>query len=84
MTGLGINIMHERKKKRLWLSQEKYIEKFLDMFNMKDSKGIATSLGSHFKLSIDICPHHDKENEEMRNNPYALVVGSSMYAMVCT
>jgi hypothetical protein len=31
---LGMKISHDRKKGKLWLSQESYIEKVLDMFNM--------------------------------------------------
>ena len=34
---LGMRIIHDRKNKRLWLSQERYIEKVLNRFNMKDS-----------------------------------------------
>ena len=52
------------------------------MFNMKDSELVGTFLTSHIKLSVDLCPYDDKE--EMSKIPYALVVGSLMYAMVCT
>ena len=45
---LGMQIMRDRKNKRLWLSQEKYIKKVLDMFNMKDAKPIGTPLAAHF------------------------------------
>eukprot|EP00253_Pinus_taeda_P005136 PITA_05136 len=73
-----------RKKKRLWLSQEKYIKKVLDRFNMKDAKPVGTPLAAHFKLSTELCPSDDKEKEEMSKIPYASIVGSLMYAMVCT
>lgn len=56
----------------------------LDKFNMKNTKMVGTPLASHFKLSTDLCPCDDKEKEEMRNTPYALAIGSLMYAMVCT
>lgn len=81
---LGMRIMHDRKKKKLWLSQEKYIEKVLDRFNMKSAKPVSTPLATHFKLSIDLCPCEDKEKEEMSKIPYASIVGNLMYAMVCT
>ena len=51
---------------------------------MKDSKLVGTSLASHFKLSVDLCPCNDKEKEEMSKVPYASAIGSLMYAMVCT
>ena len=81
---LGMRIIRDRKKKRLWLSQEKYIEKVLNRFNMKDAKSVSTPLAAHFKLSADLCPCDDKEKEEMSKIPYASAVGSLMYAMVCT
>jgi len=81
---LGMQIMRDRKNKRLWLSQEKYIKKVLHRFNMKDAKPVGTPLATHFKLSTELCPNNDKEKDEMRKIPYASAVGSLMYAMVCT
>lgn len=66
------------------LSQEKYIKKLLDRFNMKDFKPVVTPLAAHFKLSIELCLSDDKEKEEMSMIPYASAVGSLMYAKVCT
>eukprot|EP00253_Pinus_taeda_P029535 PITA_29535 len=63
---LGMWIMRDRKKKRLWPSQEKYIKKVLNRFNMKDAKPVGTPLAAHFKLSTELCPSDDKEKEEMR------------------
>ena len=74
--------MHDRENKRLWLSHEKYIEKVLDMFNIKDAKLVGTPLTAQFKLSFDLCPRNDKEKEEMRKTPYASVARSLLYAMV--
>eukprot|EP00253_Pinus_taeda_P019115 PITA_19115 len=81
---LGMWIMLDRKNKTLWLSQEKYIKKVLDRLNMKVAKLVGTPLVAHFKLSIELCPSDDKEKEEMSKIPYASVVGSLMFAMVCT
>jgi hypothetical protein len=36
------------------------------------------------KLSIYQCPKTQEEEEDMSHVPYASVVGSLMYAMVCT
>ena len=81
---LGMKIMCDRKNKKLWLSQEKYIEKVLYKFNMKDAKPTGTPLTPNIKLSVDLCPCDDKEKEEMKRTPYALAIGSLMYAMVHT
>jgi len=81
---LGMRILRDRKNKRLWLSQEKYIKKVLDKYNMKDAKLVGTPFAAHFKLSTELCSSNDKEKEEMSKIPYASTVGYLMYAVVCT
>ena len=81
---LGMQITRDRKNKKLWLSQEKYIEKVLERFNMSTCKPVSTPLAGHFKLSSNECPTSKKDKEEMMKIPYASAVGSLMYAMVCT
>ena len=81
---LGMRILRDRKNKKLWLSQEKYIEKVPERFNMGSSKPVSTQLAGHFKLSSKQCPTSEKDKEEMKKVPYALSVDSLMYAMVCT
>ena len=79
-----MTIMRDKKHKRWWFPQEKYINNGLDRLNMKDSKLSSTPIATHFKLSTKLCPSDDKEKEEMSRIPYASVVGSLTYAMVCT
>uniref|UniRef100_A0A2N9IRB9 Integrase catalytic domain-containing protein n=1 Tax=Fagus sylvatica TaxID=28930 RepID=A0A2N9IRB9_FAGSY len=81
---LGMQILRDRKAKKLWLSQEKYVERVLERFNMKHAKLVSTPLGGHFKLSKKSCPLSNKEKENMASIPYSSAVGSLMYAMVCT
>jgi hypothetical protein len=81
---LGMDIIRGRKERKLWLSQEKYIEKVLDRFNLKDAKPIDTPLATDLKLSVDLCPCDEKGKEEIGKIPYASVVGSLVYTMVCT
>jgi len=81
---LGMDIIRDRKERKLCLSQERYIEKVLDRFNMKDAKPVDTPLATHFKFSVDLCPCNDEEKEKMSKIRYASTVGSLMYAMVCT
>eukprot|EP00253_Pinus_taeda_P022625 PITA_22625 len=57
---------------------------YIKRFNMKDSKLVGTPLATHFKLSTELCPRDDNEKEEMSKIPYASIIGSLMYAMVCT
>ena len=51
---------------------------------MKGAKPVSIPLASHFKLSKKDCPSTKEEQEQMSVIPYSSVVGSLMYAMVCT
>ena len=81
---LGMEITRDRKNRRLWLSQERYVERILERFNMKEAKPVTTPLGGHCKLSKSSCPSTEEENKKMVVIPYSSAVGSLMYAMVCT
>ena len=48
---LGMKISRDRKNMKLWLSQESYIEKVLERFNMSKAKVVCSPLVSHLKLS---------------------------------
>lgn len=51
---------------------------------MDKAKPVSSSLTIHMKLSLSQCPASDSDRKEMKNVPYASVVGSLMYTMVCT
>ncbi|MCF8701909.1 Ty1/Copia family ribonuclease HI [Corynebacterium sp. MC-10] len=79
-----MRITRDRSATKLWVSQEKYIEKVLQRFNMDKAKAVSCPLANHFKLNSSMCPSTDKEKEEMVRIPYASAVGCLMYVMVCT
>eukprot|EP00253_Pinus_taeda_P030085 PITA_30085 len=81
---LGMEIFRDRSNGKLWLSQQKYVEKILLRFGMNNVKPVSIPLASHFKLSSSLCPNTDEEKDYMSRIPYANVVGCLMYAMVCT
>ncbi|KAL0454797.1 UNVERIFIED_CONTAM: Retrovirus-related Pol polyprotein from transposon TNT 1-94 [Sesamum latifolium] len=81
---LGMEIHRDRGSRKLWLSQQGYVEKVLDRLGMSKAKPVSTPLANHFKLSSEQCPKTDREIEDMAKVPYASVVGCLMYAMVCT
>ena len=81
---LGMHILRDRKVKKLWLSQEKYIERVLERFNMKHAKPVSTSLGAHFKLRKKSCSSSKKEKIDIASTIYSSAVRSLMYAMVYT
>nr|GEY10739.1 retrovirus-related Pol polyprotein from transposon TNT 1-94 [Tanacetum cinerariifolium] len=78
-----INDLKALLKRRLWVSQEKYIEKVLHAFFVDQSKPVSTPLAAHFKLDRSIIPGTDKEVKYMKTVPYSSAVGSPMYARVC-
>ena len=80
---LGMETHRDRKAGKLYLSQRKYLEKVLDMFNISNYKPVTTPLAAHFKLSAESCPTFEVKIE-MSYVPYSSAVGSLIYAMVYT
>jgi hypothetical protein len=81
---LGMEIVRNRKSGLLYLSQKGYIEKVLRRFNIQNAKPMSTPLAPHFKLSVKQCAETDADLKYMSKIPYSSVVGSLMYAMVCS
>ncbi|WVZ08445.1 hypothetical protein V8G54_021791 [Vigna mungo] len=81
---LGMQIMRDKQKGVLQLSQAEYINRVLQRFNMEKAKRDSTPLASHFRLSKDQSPQTKEEEEIMAKILYASSIGSLMYAMVCT
>ena len=81
---IGIKIHRDRSRGILGLSQETYINKVLERFRMKDCSPSIAPIMKGDKLSLYQWPKNDLEKESMKNIPYALAVGSLMYAQVCT
>ena len=81
---LGMEIKRDRVQKKLFLFQKEYIKKVLNCFEMESAKSIYTP------LTTSICPSElnttqsESEKEYMSRVPYASVVESLMYTMVCT
>ena len=51
---------------------------------MSIAKSVCSPLASPFKLSSKHCPTSEKEKQGINGISYASVVGTLMYAMVCT
>lgn len=65
---LGMRITLDRSNKLLWLSQERYIEKVLEKFNIHKVKPVNTLLVGHFKLSSKQSPTNEKEIENKEDS----------------
>jgi hypothetical protein len=80
---LGIKIYRDRSKRLIGLSQDAYIDKILNRFNMQDSKKGLFPMSHGIILSKKQWPLKPDEQERMRVIPYASAIGSIMYAMLC-
>ena len=81
---LGIRIYRDISQRLLGLSQSGYIYKVLKRFSMQDSKRGLFPMSHGIKLSKSQCPTTKGERERMDKIPYALAIGSIIYAMLCT
>ena len=81
---LGIQIIRDRKKRLLAMSQASYIDKILVRFGMQNSKKGNLPFRHGIHLSKEQSPKTPQQVEEIRHIPYASAVGSLMYAILCT
>ena len=80
---LGIQIYRNRSLGILGLSEKAYIDKVLSRFDMKNCTFGDTPNAKGDKLSLLQCPRIELE-KEIEKIPYASVIGSLIYAQVCT
>jgi len=64
---LGIEIIRDRPKRRLYLSQHQYIVNKLAEFEMTDCKPVGTPMTPGLQLSKEDSPKTQEEVEAMRN-----------------
>ncbi|KAJ9551763.1 hypothetical protein OSB04_015808 [Centaurea solstitialis] len=81
---LGMEIVRDRKARKLYLSQEGYVQKVLRRFGMFEAKSVNTPFAPHFKLSSALSPSTQADVAYMARVSYSSAVGSLMYAMICT
>ena len=81
---LGIKIYRDRSRRLIGLSQSTYLDKILKKFNMENSKKGFLPVLQGMRLSKTQSPTTAADREKMSSIPYASVVGSLMYAMLCT
>ena len=79
-----MEIQRDRSKRILRLFQKSYISKVLSRFEMNNVKTVSIPLGQHFRLSITQAPETHEEKKFMEMIPYASMMGSVMYTMVCS
>ena len=73
-----------QKTKKCSSTQENYLKKVLKRFSMEAAKSVTTPLAQHFLSSTSQAPTTNEVKSNMITFPYASVLGSIMYSMVCT
>ncbi|KAM1128224.1 hypothetical protein ACFX15_037517 [Malus domestica] len=81
---LGIEIVRDRKRRLIGLSQKGYIERMLEKFHMESCNSGQVLVNKGDKFSKIQCPRSDLEVKKMQAKPYASLIGSLMYATICT
>src|SRR3954465_8791278 len=81
---LGIKIYKDRSTRLISLSQSTYLDKVLKRFGMEDSKKGFLPMFPNTTLSKNQSTAMAEDRERMSKTPYALAIGSIMYAMLCT
>ncbi|KAG7564376.1 Ribonuclease H-like superfamily [Arabidopsis suecica] len=81
---IGIEIFRDRSLGILGLSQKAYIDKVLERYGMMTCSSSIVPMHKGDTLNLKQCPQNEMERNEMQKYPYASLVGSLMYAQVCT
>jgi len=80
---LSMEITRNRPKRLLGMCQKAYKKGVLKCFRIHYSKPVDIPAEKGLALSLDQCSKTEEEKERMMDIPYANVVGSLMYAMLC-
>jgi hypothetical protein len=67
----GMEIQRDKKNGKLWLTQQKYVEKILIRFSKNNLKPVQIPLASHFNISSGLCPSNEEEKGFMSPVSYA-------------
>ena len=70
---IGIKISRDRHQGVLGLSQETYINKVLERFQMKDCAPSVAPIVKGDRFNLKQCPKNELEKEQMKNIPYMLL-----------
>ena len=81
---LSMQKHRDRPSDNLRLSQQTYIERIMKMFNMQSCSSSKAPIVKGGRFSKGQCPHNDIERDQKKSIPYSSVMGSLMYAQVCT
>ena len=71
---LGIEIIRDRKNRKLFISQQQYITEILKRFNMNESRTVSTPMEKSSLSELDAI-----DEKALKNTPYRQAIGSLIY-----
>ena len=74
----------ETNFEEFWVCLKIYINKVLERFQMKDCSPSISPIMKNDRFNLNQYPKNDLEREQMKNIPYASIVGSLIYTQVYT
>jgi len=81
---LGIEVKRDHATRMISFSQQAYIDKILEKFNLHDAKPLSSLLDPHHAITQSQSPATPRQYDEMRGVPYREAIGSLMYAALGT
>jgi hypothetical protein len=75
---LGIRVVRDRERRKLWLCQDSYIDKVVTRYHLQDARGAPTP------LPVEIIHAHDGQADAQQIHLYQGKIGSILYAAVMT
>lgn len=81
---LGIHIERDRQLRSISLSQRQYIIDVLERFQLGSISSVSTPIAEGAKLSKSMSPKTQEELTQMKDKPYAQLLGALMYLASAT
>ena len=81
---LWMQIHQDKKDRKICLFKKNYLQNILWHFNKKVLNPISTLFPNNYKLSSSMSPSNEAKRMKMSWASYASMMGSFMYAMICT
>lgn len=81
---LGMEVMYDRKKREMFISQQRYIEETADMFGQTQARPTGNPCDQSMKLSSANSPKSDVERQAMSRTPYRQLLGRLLFIVTTT
>lgn len=81
---IGLDIVRNRSTGQLHVSQQHFIEKLLNKFNMSLCHPLQVPADPNSRLDRTMSPDSEEKRAEMKNIPYREAIGGLMYLMTMT